>query len=128
MLDTASCGSGKDNNQVYYDEIYYIPKEWLTLSEDNYFLGYASGDSMINANIQDGSLLLFKKQSTLENNQIGLFHYNDCEYVKRFKRFDNGMIALLSDNPNYEPMFISEDDVFEVRGLVLKEITTITKE
>lgn len=84
VLGFASCGPGRDNNQVKTD-ILDIPTTWLnTNSIDAYYLVYADGDSMTGDGIMNGSLLL-REQPVLEDGEIGVFHLNGKNYIKSIK-------------------------------------------
>lgn len=116
-----SCGNGKNNNDYAHDEWYDIPTEWVKGNPDDYALGYANGDSMADAHIVDGALLFFKKQNTIENNQIGLFHLNGEEYIKRYKKKDD-IVLLESANTEYETIIVTKNDEFEIRGKLEREV------
>ena len=65
-----------------------------------------TGDSMINAGIRDGDLVLLRQQETAENGQIVacLVDGGDAT-LKRF-RCQKGMVILQPENPAYEPIII----------------------
>lgn len=70
---------------------------------------YAQGDSMINAGIHDGDLVLVRRQPTVKNGDIAVVLIDDEATLKRFYRTENGVI-LKPENPKYEPMFYTEQD------------------
>lgn len=88
------------------------------LQEKDIFFLKAEGDSMIEAGIFDGDYLLVKKVQVLNNNDIGIFRLNGEVTVKNYF-IQNGCIKLLPANPNYEPIEVKEDDVFEIVGKVI---------
>ena len=65
-----------------------------------------TGDSMINAGIRDGDLVLLRRQETAENGQIVacLLDGEDAT-LKRF-RIQGDMVILQPENPAYEPRLI----------------------
>lgn len=65
-----------------------------------------TGDSMINAGIRDGDLVLLRRQETAENGQIVacLLDGEDAT-LKRF-RIQGDMAILQPENPAYEPRLI----------------------
>lgn len=78
--------------------------------EENYFFLRVQGDSMINAGIHSGDLVLIRKQSCADNGQIVAARVNGDEAtLKRFQQQGN-TILLLPENPNYEPRIVSEKD------------------
>lgn len=119
FLGTASCGVGIQNGD--YMEILDLPKEWIKGYHEDYFLCYASGDSMINSGILDHSLILAKSINGLENGQIGVFHLNDEEYIKKYHKINN-IIILKSTNSSYDDIYVTEKDRFKIIGRVTKVI------
>ena len=73
---------------------------------------------MIEAGIFDGDYLLVKKLQVLNDNDIGIFRLNGEVTVKSYFK-QNERIKLLPANPNYEPIEIKENDVFEIIGKVI---------
>ena len=79
----------------------------LTSSDDllegyDYFYLRAKGDSMINAGISEGDLLLIRKQSDVDSGDIAIVNVNgDEETLKRVIKKD-GAIILQPENPSYE--------------------------
>lgn len=69
--------------------------------------------------LEDGQIVFYKDQDQLENGQIGIFEINgEAVTCKRFKPdYDNQKIILKSENPNYEDMVFSEEEV-RILGLV----------
>ncbi|BBA52788.1 putative transcriptional regulator [Fusobacterium varium] len=81
------------------------------------------GDSM-EPTIKNSSIILCRKGVEVRNGEIGAFIVNEESYVKRLKVTGN-YIALISDNPNYQPIYIGPGDEFNVVGRVLKVINDI---
>jgi repressor LexA len=61
------------------------------------------GDSMINAAILDGDLVLVRPKQEASNGQIVVALVEDEATVKRFHR-ENGRVELLAENPAYAPI------------------------
>ncbi len=69
-----------------------------------------TGDSMINAGIQEGDLVLLRRQETAENGQIvACLLDGETATLKRFRR-QGGMVILQPENPAYEPRIVSLQD------------------
>ena len=51
------------------EEKFNLPKSWLERGKDTFIL-HVKGDSMIEKNINDGDLVVIKKQNTALNNDI----------------------------------------------------------
>ena len=65
---------------------------------------------MINAGIQEGDLVLLRRQETAENGQIvACLLDGETATLKRFRR-QGGMVILQPENPAYEPRIVSLQD------------------
>lgn len=101
----------------------------LTSSEDlldgyEYFYLRAKGDSMINAGISDGDLLLIRKQSDVESGDIAIVNVNgDDETLKRVIKKD-GAIILQPENSSYETkIFIGKElDSIHIQGRLMQVV------
>lgn len=93
---------------AYEDELGYVTVDRsLKRGRDLYALKI-QGNSMIDAGIFNGDVVVFVKQSTAENGEIVVAMIDDSATVKRFYRED-GHFRLQPENPEYEP--IIADDV-----------------
>lgn len=73
------------------------------------------GDSMIEAGINDGDIVVIREQNTAENGDIVVALVDDAEAtLKRFRR-KGGMIALEAANPAYETRLFP-DHMVKVQG------------
>lgn len=76
------------------------------------------GLSMRDAGILEGDLLAIKKTVEARNGQIVVARLGDEVTVKRFKR-DGKHIALLPENPDFEPIIITPKDDFILEGIAV---------
>ncbi|MBR5869347.1 MAG: transcriptional repressor LexA [Clostridia bacterium] len=82
----------------------YVPFEAPT-SGDNYFALNVQGDSMINAGIYNGDVIIVHCQSDAQNGDIVVALLEDEATVKRLKLEDGGKkITLMPENPDYDPI------------------------
>ena len=70
---------------------------------DEYFALRVRGDSMINAGILNGDLVVVRRRQTAQNGEIVVALIEDEATVKRFSRRD-GHIWLLPENDDYSPI------------------------
>ncbi|MBQ9980167.1 MAG: repressor LexA [Oscillospiraceae bacterium] len=76
----------------------------------NYFYLRVRGDSMINAGINDGDMVLIRIQDTAENGQIVACRLNGDEAtLKRFRR-QGSSVMLIPENPDYDPRIVPSAD------------------
>ena len=88
------------------------------LAQDGYFLLKVRGDSMINAGILDGDMVLVRPQQEASNGSIVVALVDDQATVKRLER-GNGHVKLIAENPAYEPIVSSNVSlVGAVRGVI----------
>jgi len=95
--------------QENVEEIYPLPAD-LT-GEGELFMLRVRGESMIEAGILDGDLIVARTQNTAEKGDIVVAGIpGDEGTVKTFSRKGN-KIVLLPANPRFEPMEFSADEV-----------------
>lgn len=87
----------------------------------DFFILRARGESMINAGINDGDLVLARRQNVAEYNQIVVALVEDEATLKRF-RPQNGKIYLHAENPAYEDIVL---DSCLIQGVAVKIIKDI---
>lgn len=93
----------------------YIPvKEFLRNSNGGFFL-IVDGYSMQDKGILPGDYVFIQPCKEISNGQIGAFRLNGEVTLKTFKRSDEG-IFLLPANNDFQPIPVTEDDIFEVIG------------
>lgn len=77
--------------------------------EEHFYLR-VTGNSMINAGIREGDLVLIRRQETAENGQIvACLVDGEDATLKRF-RSQKGVVILQPENPDYEPKIIPMGD------------------
>jgi repressor LexA len=118
VVGRISCGNGViafEDIERYED----TPASWLNGGE--YFYLIAKGDSMINARIQDGDLLLIRRQDDVENGEIAAVLIDDEAVLKRvYKTGEN--VILQSENPNYPPIILDGNTNIRIIGKLKKVV------
>lgn len=77
------------------------------VSGANLFALHVKGDSMINAGIFDGDIVVVEQTPVAENGNIVVALINDEATVKRFYK-ENGQFRLQPENDKYEPIIVDE--------------------
>ncbi len=91
-----------------------VPGSMLS-GRGNHYALEVKGDSMIEAGINDGDIVVIREQATADNGDIVVALVEGHEAtLKRFRR-RGGMIALEAANPAYETRVLPEDQV-KVQG------------
>jgi repressor LexA len=89
---------------------------FLKKAEDAFALRIR-GDSMINAGINDGDLVIVSPNEQSKNGDIIVAMLNDEATVKRFELKDK-KIKLIAENNAYLPIEIKNEDDFKIVGKV----------
>ena len=99
-----------------------VPGAMLT-GQGNHYALEVKGDSMIDAGINDGDVVVIREGSTAENGDIVVAIVEGHEAtLKRFRRHGNS-IALEAANPAYETR-VFRDDQIKVQGKLVGLIRT----
>ena len=118
LVGSISCGPLNFAQQNITD-YYSLPSSMLGNGE--FFMLRASGDSMINAGIDDGDLVIIKRQSTARDGDIVVALYGDDATLKRFY-FDraNKRFILHPENERLSDIIIEGDLI--IQGIAVKVI------
>ena len=87
-----------------------VPKQY---AEDNCFMLRVKGESMINAGIMDGDLILVQSQNTAENGDIVVATIDGFEYEATVKTFykEKDHIRLQPENDTMSPILVKDCQV-----------------
>jgi len=86
----------------------YLPLPVDTRAHPHAFLLRVKGDSMINAHIEDGDLVVVDPDARVGLNDICVALIEDEATVKRLVRMKGGLY-LKPENPKYEPIYIRKN-------------------
>lgn len=91
----------------------------LYRASDNVFMLRVQGDSMINAGIFDGDMVLVRLQQTVDQGQIGVAIIDNEATVKRIYT-DGNIIRLVPENDSMLPITVKQTDAnFRIGGKVI---------
>ena len=95
----------------------YFPMQPDFISSRDTFMLHVRGESMINAGIMDGDLVIVQQQPTADNGDIVVAMIDDSATVKRFYKED-GHYRLQPENDAMDPIVVPEVSVIgKVIGL-----------
>lgn len=89
------------------EDRFYIPKFWLKGVNDCFILK-VKGDSMINADIDDGDYVVIRKQYAAQNNDIVAAQIDGSATLKRLSIGKEG-INLMPENSKYSPIPVTDE-------------------
>ena len=117
VVGSIACGSpmyAEENIETYIS----FPRALLGNGE--FFILRANGESMIDAGIDDGDLVIIRKQETAEEGDIVVALINDEATLKRFYRDKKRRkIRLHPENAKLEDMYF---DNIAIQGVAIKVI------
>jgi hypothetical protein len=87
------------------------------LKPDDIMLFPIVGNSMINANINEGDTAIVDTSKIPVNGDIGAVFVNNKYFIKRIGGV-GGRLKLISENPEFKPYIIGPKDDFKYIGLV----------
>ena len=101
----------------------YIPISSSILGTGNFFALHARGNSMVNANSEDGDFGIVRQQNTAEEGQIIVALIDDEATLKRFYTDRRRRkVRLHPENDEMEDMYF---DSIDIQGIVVKVIKDV---
>ena len=91
-----------------------LPKYWVKGSNQKFILK-VKGDSMIDANINDGDYVVIEQNQAPNNGEIVAVNIEGSATLKRLKILED-KILLLPENKKYKPIQIGKYDEFYILG------------
>lgn len=88
------------------------------------FYGRVKGDSMIDAGLSDGDLLIIDKSLEPTDGKIAVCFIDGEFTVKRIK-IESDMIWLMAENKKYSPIKVTPDNDFIIWGIVTTVIKSV---
>lgn len=95
----------------------------LIKHKDSTFFAKVKGDSMKNAGIFDGDLLIIDKSLAPQDGKIAICQIDGDFTVKRIKK-ENGVVWLIAENEDYKPIKVTEENELMIWGIVIHSIKT----
>ena len=114
----------------YYDDESYveIPRKMLPDSEpvEELFVLEVSGDSMIDAMINDGDRVVFRQVSDARNgDMVAVWLSDDEETTLKYYYNEGDRIRLQPANPTMEPIYVNNPEQVHIMGKVVMVIRHI---
>ncbi len=122
LVGAVPCGLpllAEENTEAYVQVSQRIAKPGA-----QYFLLRATGDSMNQAGINDGDILVVRQQPVADDGEKVVALLGDSATVKEFRRKgDNVVLVPRSSNPIHQPIVLDND--FMVQGVVVATLPDI---
>jgi repressor LexA len=91
--------------------------EWLIKNKEATYMLKAKGDSMIEAGIMEGDMILVDRSKEAKNGDIVIARLNDGWTVKYLRKKGN-TVMLIPGNKKYKPIIPKEGDELEIAAVV----------
>lgn len=125
VMASLRCGFNACGEPCVFSERKPVPVSWTRRWGKSIVFVEAVGDSMI-PTIQPGDLCVCIPGDAWTDGNIVVVDINDSDTIKRIRKVKNG-IDLVPDNPAYEVMHLSAEDIdrYQVRvlGRIVKAIS-----
>ena len=89
----------------------------LVKNKEATFYAKVSGESMKDAGLNDGDILVIDRSEEVKNNKIAVCYVNGEFTVKRIK-IEKNYVYLVPENKKYNPIKITEENELIVWGVV----------
>jgi len=103
------------------EEIFPLPTQFV--GNDPVFMLRVVGDSMLDAGILDGDLVVIRRQPDARNGEIVAALIGGEEATVKRLRKDSDKVVLLPENPAYDPIVLTKD--VEIIGRVVAVLRTV---
>lgn len=114
-----------DTPQTATDEVIELTRDMLPDTADLFALR-VKGDSMIDAMVNDGDIVVMKKVDQARNGEMVAVWLNDRNETTLKKFYlENGRVRLQPANPTMSPILVDDPSTVEVQGkvvLVLRQL------
>ncbi len=122
ILGSIPCGLLEEETE-YVEGYYNLPTSFIGSGE--HFLLRASGDSMVNAGIDDGDLVLIRRQEEADDGDIIVALADNLSTLKRIYRDDKRKCVILHPENDYMDDIIVKDCY--IQGVAVKIIKDIKR-
>lgn len=122
LISAYSCGFGNPVDDGY--DYFEIPESIADKAKSAYVVE-ATGNSM-EPSIKAGDKLLVDHDKEPKHGDIIVVHYNGEFLIKHFKPV-NGTILLVSENMDYDPIIVNDNDEFKILGIIVNKINSVRK-
>ena len=120
VLGRIACGIPKFAEENIEE---YVRLPVALFGKGNFFILRAYGDSMIEAGIDDGDLVLIRQQNTADEGQIVVALMEDEATLKRFyPEPENHRIRLHPENSRMDDIYVDNCEIQGVAVKVLKDL------
>ena len=108
--------AGRPIDYSIHDRSIEVPSTMLKGTKEHFALE-VSGDSMIDAGILDGDIVVVRKQDEAANGEVVVAMVNQEATIKRLHK-KKDRVELHSENSKYKPILVQTSDEFRIVGIL----------
>ena len=121
LCSTLPAGCPDMVDDAYVEEYFPIPAALVRGMNGKFYMMKISGESMIDAGVDDGDYVIFREDNTARSGDIIVaFVEGKGNTLKRLSRNDNGERFLLAENESWTDDERDFGTEFTVRGVAIK--------
>jgi repressor LexA len=105
------------------ESVFSLPKDLV--GDGQLFMLKVRGDSMIDAGVLDGDLVVVREQPSVEQGEMCAVLIEGEATVKYFRRTHGGEVFLDPANANYEPIPVSSEQDARIMGKVVTVMRSV---
>lgn len=121
VFASAGCGSPSVIAERTFDEFVTVTKDFAEGKKNNLFVIRAMGNSMVDAGIRDGDMVLVEMTSDVRDNDLVVAIIDDTAVIKKIMHANNAVILNpVTHDPKFHPIILKRD--FQIFGKVVKTI------
>lgn len=109
---------GSDVGANYYDDFIEVSAAMLPNRLDDLYALRVNGDSMIDAMVKDGDIVVMRKQQTANNGDMVAVWLRDGTTTLKHFHHEGNRIRLQPANPTMGPIYVKPEEV-QVQGKVV---------
>jgi len=109
--------------EEHVDDVYALPT--TLVGEGTLFMLRVRGESMIEAGVLPGDLVVVRQQPAVEQGEMCAVLIEDEATVKFFRRTPSGEVFLDPANPAYEPIPLQADEQSSILGRVVAVLRSL---
>ncbi|CAN5860871.1 transcriptional repressor LexA [soil metagenome] len=109
--------------EEHVDDVYALPT--TLVGEGTLFMLRVRGESMIEAGVLPGDLVVVRQQPAVEQGEMCAVLIEDAATVKFFRRTPSGEVFLDPANPAYEPIPLQADEQSSILGRVVAVLRSL---
>lgn len=120
------------------DFSYYDPESMIDVARsllptretgDDLFALEVQGDSMIDAMVNDGDIVVMKRAQEARNGEmVAIWLLGEDETTLKYFYLENGRVRLQPANPQMEPIYVEDPSTVEIKGKVVMVIRQVDQQ